>query len=92
MSTLLEELAARLRGEVPELGRAVERAVNAWLKGRTLSEDREVHVDSAALRPERMERLMSGLCTTWAGVRGELLAFADFLAELTTPTGGERRE
>ena len=49
MSVLLDELAARIRGEVPELGRAVERAVNAWLKGRALSEDREVYVDSAAL-------------------------------------------
>ena len=165
MSVLLEELAARIRGEVPELGRAVERAFKAWLKTRAPAEDQEVYVDSAALnihgfysalervfeliarhvdqslpsgqtwhrdllhqmgedlagarpavisedsslaldelrrfrhlvrnvytvdlKPEKMEGLMSDLCATWAGVRGELLAFADFLAEMATAAGDD---
>lgn len=36
-----------------------------------------------SLAPERMARLMSVLPELWSGLRSELLAFADFLEELT---------
>ena len=161
---MYEQLAERIRGEVPDLDQAVQRSLEAWPRAQKSSDEQRVYLDSVALnlhglysalerlfeliarqvdpqlpsgetwhrdllqqmardleeirpgvisknsaatldefrgfrhlvrniytvdlRPEKMEALVSGLPGLWSRLRGELIAFADFLIELE-PTDGE---
>ncbi|SPD74594.1 conserved hypothetical protein [uncultured Desulfobacterium sp.] len=49
MTTIYQELALRIRGEVPELERVANRAQNAWLHASRASDDQDIYLDSVAL-------------------------------------------
>ncbi len=44
-----KELAERIRGQVEDLDRAVEKALRVWAKAERVQADREVYLDSVAL-------------------------------------------
>ena len=85
MTNLFEELCERIRGEVPELERAVDRALGAWVHAQQ-TPDEYAYLDSVALNlhltPERNAGLMAALPAMWAMLQAELLAFADYLEAL----------
>lgn len=159
MKKAYRELVDRIRGQITDLERVVQRVEGAWSRGKRLSEEREVYLDSVALNlhgfysglerlfeliarhvdrdlpggdtwhrdllrqmtqdmaearpavissesasmldelrrfrhlvrnvytfsfaPEKMEPLVSTFPELWPQVRAELLAFADFLEELS---------
>lgn len=49
MSTVYKELAERIRGEVPELERVVQRVLKSWEQGKRLPDQQNVYLDSVAL-------------------------------------------
>ena len=77
MSSVYEQLAERIRGEVPELEQAVQRALHAWSQ---VEQTPDVYTFN--LVPEKIAPLISSLPQLWPRVRAELLAFADFLEDL----------
>jgi hypothetical protein len=70
VNSLYEELVDRIRGEVPDLDRVVQRALRAWTQTQMTSEE-QLYLDSVALN---LHGFYSGL--------ERLLAFADFLEQL----------
>ena len=49
MSILFEELANRIRSEIPDLDRIVQKIQQAWSHARRASEEQDFYVDSVAL-------------------------------------------
>ena len=49
MSTLHQELVERIRGEVPDIERVVQRAIRAWPQAQRPSAEQDVYIDSVAL-------------------------------------------
>ncbi len=77
------------------MGSIYESAVRAEIRPGVISKDSATTLDeprgfrhlvrniyTVDLRPEKMEGLVSGLPGLWSRLRGELIAFADFLVEL----------
>jgi hypothetical protein len=84
-------LVDRIRGEVPDLDRVVERA----LRPSVVDEDSALALDefrrfrhlvrnvyTMNLVPDKMAGLLATLPELWSQVRAELLAFAEFLTQL----------
>ena len=49
MSKLYEELVARIRGEIPDLDRVVQRSQQHWQQSLKVAQDQDVYVASVAL-------------------------------------------
>ena len=49
MNVLYQELAERIRGEMSDMERVVQRALQAWPKAQKMSEEQYVYLDSVAL-------------------------------------------
>lgn len=49
MSTIHQRLAQRIRGELQDLDRTVERAAQFWERGRQSPDDQDMYLDSVAL-------------------------------------------
>ena len=49
MNKAYQELTERIRGEVPNLSRALQRALRSWSCGQQLPDEQEVYLDSVAL-------------------------------------------
>ena len=49
MNTLHQELVERIRGEVPDIERIVQRAIRAWPQAQSPSAEQDVYIDSVAL-------------------------------------------
>ena len=89
---MYEQLAERIRGEVPDLDQAVQRSLEAWPRAQRSSDVQRVYLDSVALNLhglysalERLFELIARQVDTaspLSRLRGELIAFADFLIEL----------
>ena len=49
MRSILVEIGLRIRSEMDDLNRVVERAQDAWRQGRVASENQDIFIDSVAL-------------------------------------------
>jgi hypothetical protein len=49
MNDIYQELAERIRGEMSDMERVVQRALWAWPKAQKVSEEQNVYLDSVAL-------------------------------------------
>lgn len=112
MSGLYEELVYRIRGEVSDLDRLVQKALRVWsrvqkpemaeemtnVRPAVISPERIVSLDHLRrfrhlvrnvytfnLSQDKLKSLMADLPGLWLHVQAELLAFADFLSELSRP-------
>ena len=51
MNSLYEELVERMRGEVTDLERVVQRALKSWPQAQKASGEQDAYLDSVALNP-----------------------------------------
>ena len=49
MNKVYEELVERIRGEIPDLDRLLQRALQAWTHSHTSTKEQELYLDSVAL-------------------------------------------
>jgi hypothetical protein len=49
VNTVYQEVAERIRGEVSDLARVIQRALQSWSRGEQLPDERDVYVESVAL-------------------------------------------
>lgn len=49
MNTIYRELTERIRGEVPDLARVVQRVLHSWSRGQRSPDEQDVYLESVAL-------------------------------------------
>jgi len=49
VNRVFQELAERIRGEIPELERVVQRALQSWSRGQRSPDEQDVYLESVAL-------------------------------------------